>query len=207
MSVDAGPFSIARASANWTSVIAPSVALIGKRTQTKETPLVVRMARAATVTGRVLDSKAKVPIAGAFVRANLRGMRQNDAWWGAVSDAKGNFTLHVAPGSYSLTASHPAYEMRPVDINPTSGQTVNKEVVLTPLSRVTGAVVDDERKPIAAAVIATQDVRDDFPMRMTRDGSVVSGPDGRFSMRVRSESELKLRAVKKGFPPATGEAL
>ena len=201
-----GSFSATRAPAKWTTVIAQSGSLIGKRMQTKEQPLVVKVSRAATISGRVLDSKAKVPIVGAFARVSTRGMRQNESWWGALTDAKGNYTLTVTPGAYNLFVGHPAYDSRGMDISATSGQTTSKEIILTPLSRVRGVVVDDERKPVAVANIAAQDARDDFPMQRAMRETAVSGPDGRFSMRVRSESELKLRATKKGLPSVTSES-
>ena len=206
-SADDGTFTIPRAPSKWSSVIAQGGNLIGRRTTSTERPLKVRLSKAATVTGRVLDAKTKVPVAGAVVRVNSRGMRQADTWWSTASDAKGNFTLQVLPGAYNLAASHPAYEVRNIDVNAVGAQMASKELVLSPMSRVTGVVVNDERKPVAAAVVGAQDAsRGDMefaPMRIIRDSSAYSGPDGRFSLRVRSESDLKIRAVKKGFPPAT----
>jgi hypothetical protein len=208
---DDGTFTIARPPKKWTTAIAQTATLIGSRAPTSERPLTIRIAKAATVTGRVLDSKTKLPVAGAVVRVNARtmGPRQFEVWWSATSDAKGNYSFNVAPGAYMLAGAHPAYETRPLDVNLASGQTSSKEIMLTPLARVSGLVLNDEKKPVVAAAISTQDARDgmDFTMRFMPNASTVSGPDGRFSFRIRSDSELKIRAMKKGLPPATSEAL
>jgi len=206
-----GTFTITRAPAKWTTIIAQTSSLIGTRTQTADRPLTIRAAKPATITGRVIDSKTKLPVPGVLVRVNTRtaGTPLNTAWSGVLADAKGNYTLNVAPGAYMLLAAHPAYDVRPIDVNVASGQSSTKEILLTPLARAGGVVLDDEKKPVAAASVGAQDVREgmDFPIRMMgAQQPAVSGPDGRFSMRVRVDSDLKLRATKKGLPPATTDA-
>jgi hypothetical protein len=213
-----GTFTVARAPAKWTTVVAQTSTLIGSRQQTSERPLTIRAAKAATIAGRVLDAKTKVPVAGAVLRVGggrgmgMRGGGESGSWWGGVSDAKGNFSFNLAPGTYMLIASHPAFDTRPLDVNVAAGQTSSKELVLTPLARVGGVVLNEERKPVAAATVATQDVRDSFEMMIVRGpggaaSNGYSGPDGRFSFRIRSDSDLKLRATKKGYPPATSDTL
>ncbi|HEX2121831.1 MAG TPA: carboxypeptidase regulatory-like domain-containing protein, partial [Thermoanaerobaculia bacterium] len=204
---DDGTFTIARAPAKWTTISAETGNLIGSRTATKERPVNIRVARAGTVNGRVLDAKTKLPVAGVSVRVAQRMMRSGD--WSAVSDAKGNFSLNVLPGAYMLVATHPGYDVRPVDINVASGQSVTKELSLAPLARVSGVVVDDEKKPVVAASVGAQDVSAgmNFLQMRFRESSTVSGPDGRFSLRVRGDADLKLRALKKGLPPAMSEEL
>jgi len=209
---DDGAFTIARAPAKWTTLIAQAGSLIGTRTRTSDQAVTVRVAKAATVSGRALDTKTKLPVPGAFVRINTRGQRMAAEGWTTLTDAKGNYTLNVAPGAYALVASHPAYELRPTDISVASGQSSSKELTLSPLARVSGTVMNDERKPVTAAQVASVNASEglDFQMRMMMmgpgSGPVVSGPDGRFSMRVRSDQDLKLRATKKGLPSAQSEA-
>lgn len=206
---DDGAFTIARAPAKWTTITAQAGSLIGTRTRSSEPAITIRAAKAATVSGRVIDTKTKLPVPGAFVRINVRGQRMAAEGWAALSDAKGNYTLHVAPGSYALVASHPAYELRATDLSAAIGQSSSKELTLSPLARVSGTVMNDERKPVAAAWITSVNASEglDFQIRMMpAGGNVVSGPDGRFSMRVRGDAELRLRATKKGLPPAQSDA-
>jgi uncharacterized GH25 family protein len=208
---EGGAFTVERAPSKWSSITAQNGALIATRSYQKE-PVTLRLAKAATIAGRVLDAKTKLPVAGAVVRAGQRMARMlNESATTGVTDAKGNYTLYVAPGQYMLFASHPAYDGRPVDITAAAGQAVSKEITLSPFARVSGTVLNDDRKPVAAAQITTQDAREgmDFiggRMFMMGGGNTVSGPDGRFSMRVRSEADLKLRAAKKGLPAANSEA-
>jgi len=211
---DDGTFTITRVPVKWATAMAQTSSLVGTRSQTSERPLTIRVAKAATIAGRVLDSKSKLPVAGAFVRVSSRiqGMpRQNDFAWGTTTDAKGNYSLNVAPGSYAVSASHPAYDSRNnVDANLSSGQSAVKEIVITPFARVSGVVLDEERKPVAAAAITTQEAREggmEFMMRMGQQQTSMSGPDGRFSMRIRTDSELKLRATKKAFPSVLSDSI
>jgi protocatechuate 3,4-dioxygenase beta subunit len=212
VSNDDGTFSASRANAKWTTVTAQTSTLVGTRAQGSGA-LTIRAAKAATVTGRVLDSKTKVPVAGATARLNARGggFRQNDTWWGAITDAKGNYTINAAPGTYSINVTHPAYSMSNGDVNLVAGQSSSKELVVSPLARVSGVVLNDEKKPVVAASISTQDTREgmDMPMRVMNmfGAPSVSGPDGRFSARVRVDTDLKLKATKKGFPPATSDSI
>jgi protocatechuate 3,4-dioxygenase beta subunit len=112
-----------------------------------------------------------------------------------------------------LMAMHPAYELSTLDISAAAGQSATKEIALTPLARVSGVVLNDEKKPVVAAAISAQNAGDggmgfmNMRAMMMPNAGTVSGPDGRFSFRVRTDDDLKLRAVKKGFPPATSEAV
>jgi hypothetical protein len=213
---DDGAFTIARAPVKWTMLTAQTATLVGTRAQTTERPITIRVAKPATISGRILDSKTKLPVAGASVRTNVRGagmmrMGGDSSWWGATSDAKGNYSFTAAPGSYMLMATHPAYELSSLDLTAAAGQSATKEIALTPLARVSGVVVNDEKKPVVAAAISTQNAGElDFTnvrTMMAPNATTVSGPDGRFSFRVRTDADLKLRAAKKGFPPATSEAV
>ena len=206
---DDGTFTVTRAPAKWTTIIAQQGSLMGSRTTTQDRPVTLRMAKAATITGRAIDSKTKLPVAGAFVRVMLgRGGRPSDPWWGGVSDAKGNYSFNVLPGAYMLGTVHPGYDMRLVDVTAASGQTVSKELTLIPYARVSGSVVNEDRQPVVVASIGTINARDsmDF-VRMMRDNNAVTGPDGRFSLRIASDADLRLRAMKKGLPPATSDTL
>ena len=205
-----GTFKIEHAPAKWSGLLAQagtSFALRSRSDTAKSYTL--KLEKGATVSGRITDAKTKVPVAGAYVRIGERGPRGGDRW-AALTDAKGNFTLNVPAGVYTLMPSHPAYESRPADLSAAAGQTVTRELTFTQLARVSGVVVDEERKPLPAANVTVQETRDRFEM-MTRgffrESRTVSGPDGRFSMRVSGDSDFKLRAVKRGLPSATSESV
>ncbi|HEX8170062.1 MAG TPA: carboxypeptidase regulatory-like domain-containing protein [Thermoanaerobaculia bacterium] len=207
---DDGAFTIARVPSRWSLVTAQKGALAAQRTFTKEPSLTLRLAKAATISGRITDAKTKLPVAGALVRLGMRRMGAgSDALQSAVTDAKGNFALTALPGAFQLTASHPAYELRQQDVSPSAGQSLSQELSLSQLARVSGTVLDESRRGIAAALIVAEDSGGD-PMAMRFRGetaSAASGPDGRFSMRVGADSDVRLRATRKGLPPARSEPL
>lgn len=203
-----GTFSIPRAPVKWSSLVAQTPALVGVRASSAEKTPAIRVAKPATISGRVVDSKTKLPVAGAQVRLNSRGAGLRlDTWWSALSDAKGNYAISAAPGSYMVVAFHPAYGMRQADVNVAAGQSTNREIALSPLARVSGVVLNEEKKPVAAAMIVALDPGDEFGQRTASSTTAVSGPDGRFSYRVQSDVDLKLRATRKGLPTAMSETL
>ncbi|HUP62839.1 MAG TPA: carboxypeptidase-like regulatory domain-containing protein [Thermoanaerobaculia bacterium] len=208
-----GTFKVAHAPAKWSALMAQSGSFFGARTRdgrAEARPYVIKVEKGATVGGRITDAKTKVPIAGAYVRVGERRPFGFDRW-SALTDAKGNFTLSVPAGAYMIFPSHPAYEGRATDVSVTAGQSVTKELTFTQLARVSGVVVDEERKPVAVATVTVQESRDRMEMVMRgtgpRDSRAVSGPDGRFSMRVSGDSDFKLRAAKRGLPAASSESI
>ncbi len=204
---DDGTFSIPHVLPTWTALTAQSGSLIGTRAQSKDPNITIKLARAATVTGRITDAKTKLPIAGVQINLGPRGPRMQGT--SAVTDAKGTYSLTLAPGTYFAIATHPGYDMRPNDVSVSAGSQT-KDMSLTPLARVSGVVVDEERKPVAAAVLASENAGDAMGammvMRMMRGTVAASGPDGRFSMRVEVDTDLKLRAARKGLPAARSDA-
>jgi len=212
---DDGSFTIAHAPVKWTSLVARKDKLRGQRPFSKDEEQIIHMAKGATISGRVVDSKTKMPVAGASVSATMPRMglmSYNDSGDVVSTDAKGTYSLVVAPGSHLLIASHPAYDMNPMDAAAAAGQVVSKDISLTPLARVTGVVVDEGNKPVAAASIVTENASNPMMgMRMMRFAdareAVASGPDGRFSIRFPSESDLRLKASKKGLPDAKTDSM
>lgn len=206
---DDGTFTIAHLPPKWQSIVARSGSLMGIRSRANESTTTVRMNRAAVVSGTVRDSKTQVPVPNAAVR--LGGQRFDSETQVVLSDAKGNFSITTAPGSFRLTASHPAYDLAFQPVSAAAGQNVSKPVLVAQLARISGTVADEDKQPVAAALITSEAVRGGdemmmMPMRMMRSGDTVrSGPDGRFTIRV-PESELRVSAVKKGLPAAKSDA-
>jgi protocatechuate 3,4-dioxygenase beta subunit len=210
VSGDDGTFTIPHAPSKWSSVIAQSGSLFAMRAASTEKTLTLRLAKPATVSGRVLDAKTKLPVAGANVRISVRSRGMLAEGWSALTDAKGTYSLNVPPGTYSAVMTHPGYNPQPLDVTVAAGQSSAKDFSATPMARVSGVVMSEDRKPVAAAVISGEEVADDFSRmgtaRMMAGNSPVSGPDGKFSTRVQGDTDLRIRANRKGLPIAKSES-
>jgi uncharacterized GH25 family protein len=212
MTGEDGTFTIAHMPPKWKTIVARKDTLVGQRMASKEKNVTIRVAKGATISGRLTDAKARVPIAGAVVRVGTRrfGPGSDDATF-AQTDAKGGYSFVVPAGTFMVVASHPAYEIKYADAAGIAGQQTSKDIALSPLARVSGVVLDESKRPVAAASVHTDDAggsRMGMPMRFFRaTDPTVSGPDGRFSMRVTPDEELWLRAMKRGFPAAKSDLL
>jgi uncharacterized GH25 family protein len=205
-----GTFSIAHMPPKWKNAIARKDSLIGQRASTSKEPgLTIRVAKGATVSGRVTDVKTRVPVVGAMVRIGTRRFMASDVGTTTYTDAKGAYSLVVPAGTYMVWATHPAYDPKSVDAGATPGQSTSKDLAVSPLARVSGVVSDESKRPVAAAVIVTETTDTmRMGMRIFRGSdSTVSGPDGRFSMRLQPDEELWLKATKRGLPPAKSDAI
>lgn len=210
-SADDGTFTIAHLSPKWQTMVVRAGSLMGIRSRANETSTTIRMNRPATISGTVRDSKTQTSIPNATVR--LGGIRFDSESQVMLSDAKGNFSFASAPGSFRLTANHPSYEPAFMQVSAAAGQNVSKPVLVSQYARISGVVSDEDKQPVAAAIVASEDVRtgQDMmmlgPMRTMRsDVTVRSGPDGRFTIRV-PESEVRVTAAKKGLPAGKSENL
>jgi hypothetical protein len=209
---DDGTFTIAHMPPKWTTITARKDALLAQRAFTKESSATLRLARGATISGRITNSKTRVPVAGAVVRVGPRrfGPGADNNSFTVLTDAKGAFSVVVPAATYTVMATHPGYEVNPADASAVPGQQTSKDIALSPLARVSGVVLDESKRPVVVASLDTEDVgnngRFGMPMRIMRgsDG-VMSGPDGRFSMRVQPDQELLVHATKRGFPAAKSE--
>lgn len=210
---DDGTFTIAHAPSRWTQIMARKDALLATRAwAANQHDHTLKLEKGATLTGRVTDAKTKMPVAGASVRVGARRFFGLDSGNTVFTDAKGTYSIVVPAGSHVLFANHPAYELKDVDAGAVAGQVTSKDVQVTPLARVSGTVLDEERRPVVAAVLSSENVDEGMmmrgPMRMFRmDDPAVSGPDGRFTIRVASESDLHVRAKKRGMPMVRSDRL
>ncbi|HEX6085238.1 MAG TPA: carboxypeptidase regulatory-like domain-containing protein [Thermoanaerobaculia bacterium] len=210
-SAEDGSFVIARAPSKWTQLTARKDNLTGQHAFAGGKAVTVRVEPSGTVSGRVLDAKTKMPVPGVVVRAMpSRRFQAIDTSSMALTDAKGAYTLPTAPGTYTVMASHPAFEMYQADATVSAGQPTSRDVNLQQLARVTGVVVDEEGRPVAAAKVTSEAASDQMSMRMVmfRDtGSATTGSDGRFTLRMRGDSDQKLRAAKKGLPETKSDSV
>ncbi|HEX8153495.1 MAG TPA: carboxypeptidase regulatory-like domain-containing protein [Thermoanaerobaculia bacterium] len=204
---DDGSFTIAHAPAKWELLEARNSTNLGLRAKgDKAGALTVRMAAPATISGTLKDAKSNAPVAGAMVAVTRAG-RFGGELASVTTDAKGAFAINIAPGTYQLVASHPSYSFGVTQVSVTAGQKVHKPLTAPRDARVIGSVLDEDKRPVAAAnVLASAPEQGGgrmvMPMMMMRDvPPAFSGPDGRFVARSTGDADLTVRAVKKGLPP------
>ncbi|HEX3109040.1 MAG TPA: carboxypeptidase-like regulatory domain-containing protein, partial [Thermoanaerobaculia bacterium] len=218
---DDGSFTIAHASKKWDSLEIHSGDSIALRAREGKSAPTLKLTAAAAVSGTVRDAHQQ-PIAGATVSLAANGPGRPAAGRGAVesaiTDAKGNYSVTgIKPGRYQLVISHPAYFAAPTNLSLTAGARVQKPLVASPRARISGTVVDDDKRAIAAASINADTVSRD-PMGLPRNmrrlmaglpiaHTAFSGPDGRFSIRTETQGDVELEASKKGLPNAKTSAL
>lgn len=207
-----GTFAIAHAPVRWTTLVARREGLIGQAPFAKTDAYTLRLAKAATVSGRVTDTKSKVPVAGAIVRAvvPVPPLSRGGAL-GAETDAEGGYSIVVPPGDYLVFTSRPGYDAAYAEVSVGAGQQVARDFTVPLLARMSGTVLDEEKRPVAAAGIASihaGDAMQSGAVQMMRGTDpVFSGPDGRFTTNVIPGEPLFLTAAKRGLPSARSEQL
>ncbi len=211
---DDGTFTIPHAPAKWSTLAARKDVLLAQRAfdAAARSPVTLKLEKAAVISGRVTDSKTKIPVAGAMVTlSSARRFMIDGADLATFTDAKGGYSIAGPAGAYAVSASHPAFDLGSGEVTVTAGQQAVKDLAIGQLARVSGVVVDEEQKAVAAARVAATSTGSSgpmMPMRITRDSSrTVTGPDGRFSVRVSADQDLRMQATKKGLPQATGDTL
>jgi uncharacterized GH25 family protein len=143
-----------------------------------------------TITGVVRSNKDSVPVAG--VRVMLRSETPSAYAPSAITDLKGNFTLEaVPPGRAGLGVSHPLFfSGDPGEVEVTAGGRADRAIAVIPLSRLSGTVFDEEKKPVGGARIAVTGA----------GASTYSAPDGTFVMRVALfDRTISLDASKEAY--------
>jgi hypothetical protein len=202
-----GTFTIAHAPARWGTLTAGSGGMMAQLPFATADSYTLRLMKVATISGRVTDAKTNVAVAGVLVRPAIQGMNR-DAF-AVETDAKGTYSAVVPPSSLMLYTFHPGYEPANADVTIAAGQQVTRDLTIPRLARVSGTVIDEEKRPVVAASVASVELgapMGDAPGRMMRSkDTVVSGPDGRFSTRVVPDEPLLITATKRGFPSATSE--
>ncbi|HEV7922990.1 MAG TPA: carboxypeptidase regulatory-like domain-containing protein [Thermoanaerobaculia bacterium] len=213
---DDGGFAVAHAPKKWETVEARSGNLAGSVSRSAKDTLVVKLAKGAMITGSVRDTKAQLPVAGAEVAVGRQAMGfggPGNAFASAITDAKGNFSIGPLPaGSYQLSPFRPGYTIASAPAAVTAGQAMQKALLAVKDARVSGTVVDEDKRPVAAAVVAPQAVSREagfMPRMLMMRGArtAFSGPDGRFSVRADADVDLQVSAVKKGWPAAKSSSL
>lgn len=184
-----GTFSIANAPPKWRTVSASAANRVAIATRSASPAYLLRLRPAATLSGTVRSSQDDSPVGGARVFVNAPDVSQR---W-AVTDAKGRFALPgLSAGSYRVSPSRVGFSagMAP-EFRLLEGARSNRLLVLHPMSRLTGQVVDEEKKPVAAAELSMGGDR------------ARTGPDGTFDLLFQPMSVGRMVTVRKpGYAPA-----
>jgi len=212
---DDGTFTIAHAPKKWDLIEARSGDLIGERANSPKAPATMKLAPSASISGVLRDTKTQQPLTGAEVRLSRAqgrgGFRFADpSAISAITDAKGNFTFSgLRPGSYDISGSRPGYSVMPANITVTSAQKAQKALAANPMARVSGSVVDEDKRGVAGAAVTI-----DAPSRggMVFMGlpngtrNAATGPDGHFVLYTATDGDAIIQATKKGYPSAKTNA-
>lgn len=186
-----------------------------KKGETVDAPL--RLAKAASVTGSVVDEKTRRPLAGVRVSASSASFFRGDARSRrARTDGKGRFRIPgLGPRRYTLNASKTDY--LPVTMPGIVAAVSPPESVAIALQRaaaVSGRVTDETGAPVPGARVRF--ARDSNVRALVRGGpaaflgrpGVTTGPDGAFRMRgLGAEKNLTLEAAKTGWVTAKRHGL
>ncbi|MEA2413939.1 MAG: large repetitive protein [Thermoanaerobaculia bacterium] len=202
-----GTFAIAHARKEWELVGARIGNRVAQRAHTAASAN-LKLAKGGTVSGSVRDMKSQLPVAGALVAVAPSGrFGGREASLDAITDAKGNFTVGpLAAGTYDVRPSRPGYSIngaQSMTVKP--ADSVQKALYATARGRISGSVVDEDKRPVAAAHLNAHSTaqRDMFNFMPGRGdfGDGYSAPDGHFSLRdVNIDSDILVEAVKRGYP-------
>lgn len=129
----------------------------------------------ATIAGQVLDSQTRLAIVGATVAASPGGAS-------TLTDASGNYSLRVNPGTYTVTASAPTYNSASQTVTVKAGQQLPlnfKLVSITAYGSLTGTVTDAvTHVPIVGATVTlsngmlrTTDLNGNFSYSIVLNGT------------------------------------
>ncbi|HEX3067088.1 MAG TPA: carboxypeptidase regulatory-like domain-containing protein [Thermoanaerobaculia bacterium] len=213
-----GTFTIAHAKKEWDHVEARLGNRVAQRARTATGAATLKLAKGGSVSGSVRDVKSQLPVAGARVAIAPSGaFGGREATHDVYTDAKGNFTMSpVVAGRYDVRPDRPGYVItgaQPITVK--GADAVQKALYATARGRISGNVLDEDKRPVAAAHLATARAtsrNDMFAMiGVTRGGNASEGysaPDGHFVLRnVETDADLHVDALKRGYPGAKSATL
>ncbi len=229
---EGGTFVVAHAPSDWKQLIATHGGDIAVITRSSAAGYRLRLARGAAIVGTVVDAKTQTPIAGAPVvlmedRPGLfMAVSSLFVQPDALTDAKGRFQIApVLPGTYRFAAQRVGYEFAPITVEVRTGDRAEKTVTGQRLARVSGIVLDEERKPIAAAAVrvSAEDARRQMTFALGGAGRVPPPPppsrflsarpswssaDGEWVVREAPvDRETTLEALRPGLPRGESDAM
>ncbi len=182
---DDGTFTVAHAPASWRSVMAVAGNDVGVAMPSKAAFVDVRLRRGAVLSGSVRDTVTEGPVGGAIVTLFDNVFRDQTT---AIADAKGRFTFDPLPSAnYNATGLHWAYAFEGAPVALT--ESVSRTLLARPLARVRGRVIDEARKPVAGAIVSTQE----------QSRRTVTDADGNFLLRAADSRPVRILAMKHGY--------
>ena len=104
-------------------------------------------AQTTTVKGTVKDANGS-PLANASI--TVEGQKG-----GTISDANGNFSLRVQPGSLTLLVSYVGQETQRIPVTVNAGETLSQDVTLTGITDLSGVVVVGSRSRVPRSKLST----------------------------------------------------
>ncbi|HEY0679331.1 MAG TPA: TonB-dependent receptor [Chitinophagaceae bacterium] len=117
-------------------------------------------AQTTTIKGTVKDANGS-PLAGASI--TVEGQRG-----GTISDANGNYSLRVQPGTLTLLVSYVGQETQRIQVTVSAGETVTQDATVSGVTDLSGVVVVGSRSrlprsklttPVPVDVISTREVK------------------------------------------------
>ncbi|MGE5277313.1 MAG: carboxypeptidase regulatory-like domain-containing protein [Acidobacteriota bacterium] len=174
----------------------------------------LRLGRAASIEGTVIDEASRKPVGGARIAVRDPGLRFNRApsRRSVRSDSRGRFRAGgLEAGRYTVEAVHEGYVASTIP-NVAAGVSSpgSVAIALAPAASIAGHVLDEKKKPLAGVQVR---IARDFSIRgMLRRGAAgralageraaVTGPEGQFRLDGLSASRgLTVEATKTGFAP------
>ncbi len=175
---EAGAFTIARAPRLWKEIQAITADQTGARTRREGISSIrIILGNAARLSGSVRDTAAKA-VSGIPITLSRKDGGTSET---VLTDVKGNFTFPpTLAGSYRLLAAHPSYVMKFVELSLPARNTTRRDLILSPAGRISGRVVDDGGKPVAAAAMAVNAALSNTPAYFVAQPERFSSPAGKF---------------------------
>jgi len=185
-SAEDGTFAIAHAPSNWQTIYAFAGSDAGLATR-GAAAIEIRLKRGAVLSGVVRDTVTGEAVPGAIVTLGNATSRDQQA---VPADAKGRYTFDPMPqGTYNLGAQHWSYSADQTVFPLT--ESASRSVAARPYARIYGRVMDEERKPVAGALVGGST---DSTRRTITDAA------GNFLLRLPAELRLaRAVALKRGF--------
>jgi hypothetical protein len=170
---DDGTFAIAHAPESWKTISASHAGDAGSASRPKTASVEIRLGPGVTFTGSLRDTKRGSAVAGA--RMMLNGPDDTSAI--TLSDAKGNFSFGpVLPRQYQVSGMHPAYAIETAGV--VLPATRSRAFTAQPYARAKGHVLDEDKKPIAGAMVSTTGLSG------SRGRASLTNASGEFALRV-----------------------
>ncbi|MEA2338676.1 MAG: hypothetical protein QOE82_2683 [Thermoanaerobaculia bacterium] len=190
---DDGTFAIAHAPDGWQSIGAVRGNEAGTAARSKAATIEIRLSAAGTFTGTLRDAKRNSAVAGA--RMTLTAA--DELSMTVVTDAKGTFTFApLLPLTYQIAGQHPGFSIDQASV--TLPATRTRAFVAQPFAQARGHVIDEDRKPVALATVASPATAG------VRGRTALTNAAGEFAVRVVPAAfPVSLAATKRDFVSGT----